>query len=99
MKKKDTIAVLRAKLKLNIMAHCRSSIPVRKVGMSLLAGKVEVYSSPSTVEMDLLAYVDQLKDSYVFPLLQWAKELKETAKTDITPNAIPPLPKFQLELV
>ncbi|WP_234265152.1 hypothetical protein [Hydrogenophaga sp. NFH-34] len=99
MNKKDSIGVLRCKLKLVIMSHCRSDVPVRKVGMSLLAGEVDVYSSPSTLEMDLLAYVDQLKDSYIFPLLQWGRELREMSTKDVTPNAIPPLPKFQLELV
>jgi len=90
-----TTQVMRIRLRLVIVAKCRSGNKDRIERMKALAEKVGVWTNPSTLELDLLAYTDQLEKPDVRPLLEWVKAHDEKDIWGMPKT----LPQFQLELV
>ena len=88
--------VIRERLKQYIASNCRSDLPVRNKGMEILAVAVGVYTNPSTLEMDLWDYVDQLVSPMLIrELFKWSRDVAIEHVIPEMPNS---LPQFQLEL-
>lgn len=79
MKQKWNVSevAIRSRLKLSIICHCRSGIPFRVNGAEKLAKEGGVYSSPATIEQDLLVYLDQIEGrDRLRELLNWSLGLR-----------------------
>jgi len=89
-------ATQRERIRASIRGVFTSKSKTRLMGAEYLAKEVGVFHGSSSLEADLLEYVDQLDEKEVEPLLRWFIAL---AKKEGAPDPLPALTPYQFDLV